>query len=110
MPANRPTRCCENVRVLLLSSVFPNASQPTLGVFVRERARRMALQCAIEVVAPVPWFPVNRLFRGAAAGAPLAERDGDVPGYHPRFFSTANRSLSGLCGLDRPRPLGSWVC
>lgn len=86
------------MRVLLLSSVFPNASQPTHGVFVRERARRVALSCAIEVVAPVPWFPVNRLFRGAAAGAPMAERDGDLQVHHPRFLSipAVGKSLDGL--------------
>src|SRR5262249_13420237 len=77
----------EKVRALLLSSVFPNAAQPTHGVFVRERARRVALQCAVEVVAPIPWFPVNRLFRAAAAGAPPAERDGDLQVHHPRFLS-----------------------
>jgi len=86
------------MRVLLLSTVFPNSSQPEFGVFVRERARRVAAHCQIEVVAPVPWFPLNRLVRGAAALAPRRERDGDLEVHHPRVLSipAIGKFLDGL--------------
>ena len=42
------------MRVLVLSSVFPNCRQPNLGVFIRERMRRVAEHCEVRVVAPVP--------------------------------------------------------
>ena len=66
------------MRVLLLSSVYPNAAQPAYGVFVRERARNLARHCQIRVVAPVPWFPFNRLIRGRRrALVSPRETDGD---------------------------------
>jgi glycosyltransferase involved in cell wall biosynthesis len=76
------------VRVLLLSSVFPNGLQPTYGVFVRERARHVAHHCEVRVVAPVPWFPFNRLIRGRQRSLVAhRETDGDFQVYHPRVFS-----------------------
>jgi glycosyltransferase involved in cell wall biosynthesis len=52
------------LRVVVLSRVFPSTQQPTYGVFVKERVRRVAARCPLTVVAPVPWFPFNRLLRG----------------------------------------------
>ena len=75
------------MRVLVLSSVFPNAKEPDLGVFVRERVRRVARHCHLVVVAPVPWFPGNRLIRGPLyAGVPRCEEEDAVRVYHPRFL------------------------
>jgi teichuronic acid biosynthesis glycosyltransferase TuaC len=76
------------LRVLVLSFTFPSARQPALGVFVRERVRRIAGHCEVVVVAPVPWFPLNRLIRGAQwADTPAVERQEGFPVYHPRFLS-----------------------
>jgi len=76
------------MRVLVLSTVFPNAKQPAFGVFVRERMRRVARHCDVRVVAPIPWFPLNRLIRGArwSGIAPLEWQDG-LPVHHPRVLS-----------------------
>jgi teichuronic acid biosynthesis glycosyltransferase TuaC len=75
------------LRVLVLSFTFPNARQPALGVFVRERVRRVAAECDVVVVAPVPWFPLNRLIRGEQwAGIPATERPQGLDVRHPRFF------------------------
>lgn len=86
------------MRVLLLSTVFPNPSQPEFGVFVRERARRLAAHCQIEVIAPVPWFPFNHAIRGTAALAPPHERDADFEVHHPRVLSIplVGKSLDGF--------------
>lgn len=75
------------MRVLVLSSTFPNLSQPTRGVFVRERIRRLARRCDVVVVAPIPWFPLNRLLRSDRAGVARAEDQDGLRVYHPRFFS-----------------------
>lgn len=91
------------MRVLVLSSTFPNASQPQRGVFVRERIRRLAKRCEVIVVAPVPWFPLNRWIRKDRAGVPFLERQGDLTVYHPRFFSLPRygKFLDGvLCFLS----------
>ncbi len=75
------------MRILVLSSVFPNPRQPTFGVFIRERMRRVARQCSVVVVAPVPWFPMNSLVRGSLwTGIPWHEQQGDLSVHHPRFL------------------------
>ncbi|HEY0324636.1 MAG TPA: glycosyltransferase [Allosphingosinicella sp.] len=51
------------LRVLTLSTLYPNAHQPTLGLFVERQARGLALRkdVEIEVVAPVglPVWPLS---------------------------------------------------
>lgn len=87
------------MRVLTLSSVFPNPQQPTLGLFVRERAARLAQHCELVVVAPVPWIPGNAWIRGPQwAGVPAVERTGGLLVHHPRFLSIP-RYLKALDGL-----------
>ena len=61
------------MRVLVLSSTFPSSTQPTRGVFVRERIRRLGKRCEVVVVAPVPWFPLNRWIRRERATVPAVE-------------------------------------
>jgi teichuronic acid biosynthesis glycosyltransferase TuaC len=75
------------MRVLVLSSTFPNSTQPNRGVFVRERVARLARRCDVVVVAPIPWFPLNRWIRSDRAGAARADDQGGLTVYHPRFFS-----------------------
>ena len=78
----------EAVRVLVVTSVFPNSRQPSLGVFVRERMFRLAESCALKVVAPVPWFPFAGFVRkGAAQSVPYLEVQDGIEVYHPRFLS-----------------------
>ncbi len=87
------------MRILVLSSVFPNPSQPTLGVFVQARVERVARHCEIVVMAPVPWFPLNRLLRGKArSGIVRREHQGNLTVYHPRFLSVPGvlKCLDGL--------------
>lgn len=75
------------MRVLVFSSVFPNVRQPTLGVFVLERIRRLAKDSEVVVVAPIPWFPFNRWLRRDRAAMPFVEQQAALTVYHPRFFS-----------------------
>jgi teichuronic acid biosynthesis glycosyltransferase TuaC len=87
------------VRILVLSSVFPNPQQPTFGTFVRERAVRIAARCETVVVAPVPWFPMNRVFRGPTrCNIPSREMQGDLIVHHPKAFSVPGifKALDGL--------------
>lgn len=75
------------MRVLVLSSTFPSVNQPTRGVFIRERIRRLAERCEVVVAAPVPWFPMNRWIRRERATVPFVEQQGGLTVYHPRFLS-----------------------
>ena len=87
------------MRILVLSSVFPSAAQPTLGVFVHARVAQMARRSDVFVVAPVAWFPLNRLLRGRARSAvPARERQDALTVHHPRFLSVPGvlKCLDGL--------------
>jgi glycosyltransferase involved in cell wall biosynthesis len=75
------------MRALVLSSVFPNPKQPALGVFVRERMKRVAKECDVVVVAPVPWFPFTSFLRPQWTGIPPVEDQDGLRVLHPRFLS-----------------------
>lgn len=76
------------MKILVVTSVFPNPAQPTLGVFVRERMFKVAQHCELKVVAPVPWFPfINLVKKGYRPNVPYLEIQGGIEVYHPRFFN-----------------------
>lgn len=75
------------MRVLVLSSVFPNAKQPALGVFVRQRLMHVAKGCEAVVVAPRPWFPLDRIVRPQWQGIPAVEEQDGLRVHHPRVVS-----------------------
>ncbi len=78
------------LRVLTLATLFPNAAQPNLGVFVERQTQGLAALDGVEleVVAPVglpPW-PLS-LHSNYAARARLAEREqwNGLAVHRPRF-------------------------
>lgn len=77
-------------RLLVFTRVYPNAVQPNLGLFVRERMRRVAETLELIVVAPAPWFPFQKLLTQQSPHLrprlPKYEQQGDIGVYHPRFF------------------------
>jgi teichuronic acid biosynthesis glycosyltransferase TuaC len=50
-------------RIVVLTTLFPHAGQPTAGLFIRERMFRVARLVPLTVVAPVPWFPFQGVVR-----------------------------------------------
>jgi glycosyltransferase involved in cell wall biosynthesis len=90
-------------RVLVFTSVFPNAAQPGLGLFVRERMFRLGRIRPIVVVAPVPWFPFQGLIRlwrpHFRPTPPRRELQQGVEVLHPRFLSVPG-TLKWLDGLS----------
>lgn len=77
--------------VVTLSSLFPSATQPGAGLFVRERAFRVGQRMPLCVVSPVPWFPLQGMVRrfrpGFRPGAPACEKQKGVDVWFPRFLS-----------------------
>ncbi|WP_374763777.1 glycosyltransferase [Yunchengibacter salinarum] len=78
------------MRIVTFSSLYPNAAEPSLGVFVENRLRRLVQDTDVtaRVVAPVPWFPVaSPLFGryGRMAAAPGREERHGLDVQHPRF-------------------------
>jgi len=77
------------LRILTFSSLFPNAEQPTHGLFVLRRLQQLLATGEVEatVVAPVPWFPSQnpRFGRYAEfARVPRHEAIAGVDVHHPR--------------------------
>ena len=80
----------EPIRLLTFSTLYPNAAQPTHGVFVENRLRHLLGSGAVHstVLAPVPWFPsqADRFGAWAAfARVPRAETRHGITVHHPRF-------------------------
>lgn len=78
------------MRILLFSTLFPNAATPNHGIFVENRLRAYLekYDADVRVVAPVPWFPFSQKMFGQYAKyaqAPERETRGDIAVYHPRY-------------------------
>ena len=77
-------------RLLVFTSLYPNAAQPRHGIFVEERLRKLIAtgRVSATVVAPVPWFPFrHRRFGAYAAFArvPAREERHGIQILHPRY-------------------------
>jgi len=78
------------MRVLTVTSLYPNAAQPNHAVFVENRMRRVheTGEAEITVVAPTPWFPSkNKVFGSYAvhAAVPKTETRFGIRIDHPRY-------------------------
>jgi len=99
------------LRVLTLSTLYPNAHQPTLGLFVERQTRGLAAREGVEVrvfapVAMPPLWPLFGRHYRALHALPHAEERHGIPTNRPRFTSlpfarraagkTLFRELSGI--------------
>lgn len=78
------------IRLLVFTSLYPNAAQPRHGVFVEERLRMLVATGRITatVVAPVPWFPFRHPRFGTYAKyatVPAHEERYGLRVLHPRY-------------------------
>lgn len=78
-------------RVLVFSTLYPNAAQPNHGVFVDNRLRETLALGGLEavVVAPTPYFPFKHKRFGAYsafARVPRHEKRRDLDVWHPRYL------------------------
>ncbi len=78
-------------RVLVFSTLYPNAAQPNHGVFVDNRLRETLALGGLDavVVAPVPYFPFPQKMFGAYstfARVPRHEQRRDLDVWHPRYL------------------------
>jgi teichuronic acid biosynthesis glycosyltransferase TuaC len=94
--------------IVVLSSLFPSATQPTAGLFVRERMFRLRDAASLVVVSPQPWFPGQGLIRWFKPGyrppTPRHEVQAGVDVYFPRFLALPG-ALRWLDGISM-----AWAC
>lgn len=86
-------------RVLVFTTLYPNAAQPNHGVFVENRLRQTVGLGGIQatVLAPVPYFPFKAAKFGryaAFARAPRQEARHGMRVLHPRFAAMPRLSAS----------------
>ena len=79
------------MRLLTVTTLYPNAAAPAHGVFVENRldAWRRRSGGEARVIAPVPWFPLSAPLFGRYAryaAAPPVETRRDIDISHPRYF------------------------
>ncbi|HWT10378.1 MAG TPA: glycosyltransferase, partial [Roseomonas sp.] len=95
------------LRLLTVTTLYPNPNQPNHGVFVENRLRHLVASGAAssEVIAPVPWFPsASPAFGGWSryAGIPAAEQRHGLAVHHPRYLALPRIGLfSGPWMLHR---------
>jgi teichuronic acid biosynthesis glycosyltransferase TuaC len=79
------------LHVLSMTTLFPSLVNPRHGIFVETRLRKVLEQApvALQVIAPVPWFPLNWRMAGRYAdyaAVPRFEIRYGVPVRHPRYL------------------------
>ncbi|MCA8926619.1 MAG: glycosyltransferase family 4 protein [Alphaproteobacteria bacterium] len=84
------------MRLLTLTTLYPNAAMPTHAMFVENRLRRILAtgRVSAKVVAPVPWFPLHwKMFGEYArfAAVPRTEERHGIAITHPRFLTIPRR-------------------
>lgn len=94
------------MRVLSFSYCFPNRAAPTWGVFVQQRLAAVAAHERLEMVSPVPSFPVVSRFRGWPG--PLRDERQGLTVHRPRFFCVPGL-LKSLDGRLYARGLARWL-
>lgn len=79
------------MKLLTITTLYPNANDPKHGVFVENRLRQLRqhypdVECT--VIAPVPWFPFHHPVFGQYsqyASVPKVEQRHGITVYHPRY-------------------------
>ncbi len=79
------------MRLLVVTTLYPNEVQPRHGIFVETRLRQLLAGGGMQalVIAPVPWFPFSgeRFGEyGRYARVPAREMRQGITVYHPRYL------------------------
>jgi teichuronic acid biosynthesis glycosyltransferase TuaC len=76
------------MRVLIVTTFFPNTAKPQRSVFVKNLVQAMMPHCAADVVSPVPYAPpfVMRAEWAVQRAIPLHDTMDGIEVEHPRFI------------------------
>ncbi|MBI5789129.1 MAG: glycosyltransferase family 4 protein [Candidatus Schekmanbacteria bacterium] len=77
------------MKILSISTMFPNKGQPSFGIFVLQRLLALNQFCETKVICPIPYFPLAGYFKKYAYRSKIPPKD-QIAGleiYYPRFLS-----------------------
>lgn len=79
----------DRVRILSISTMFPNSRMPVHAQFVKQRLDALSRRADLIVVSPIPWFPGEAYFpRYANRSRISSQTDANAyPTYFLKFFS-----------------------
>ena len=87
------------MKILFLSTVFPNAIEPSLGCFNDSLVRAIAIGHQVEVVSPIPWVNLVRGYRWGLR-VPMYQRIADPDGFGIHYVPF----------LYPPKIFRNWYC
>ncbi|MGB3905872.1 MAG: glycosyltransferase [Anaerolineae bacterium] len=92
----------DELKVLVVSRLYPRPSNPVLGVFVEEEVKDLSKHCQIKVVSPIPWFPPLKRFRKwyPYAQVPAREIREGIEVFRPRAIVFPRNFLFALLGFS----------
>jgi len=77
------------MKILTISTMFPNNVQPNFGIFVKHRLAALSRLCQLKVISPIPYCPLVGRMKRYQYRTQVAGRM-DIDGlevHYPRFFS-----------------------
>jgi len=82
--------------IVLISNLYPNAIEPTKGLFIKQLAESLASRAKLSVIAPIPYDPLARFKK--AKTIPYKEKNNGIVIYHPRYLVIPKlfRSFTGF--------------
>src|SRR4051812_35167299 len=90
------------MRILLITSTFPNPLQPTKGTFNLELVRALSLRHEVRVISPISWTDEWQAPRSGRGLPPCrrvcAESAKAVEVHHPRYYFVP-KCLRGQYGV-----------
>lgn len=96
------------MRILSLSSVYPNLREPGLGLFVRSRLQEIARSEPVKLIAPIPLLDYSNPKRKLLEfrGFPSRRRDDAIEVLHPQWaYPPYGTPLNVLCLFSRLLPV-----
>lgn len=92
----------DQLKVLVVSRLYPRPSDPALGIFVEEEVKQLSRRCQIKLMSPIPWFLPLRFFEKwyAYARIPVHEIRNDIEVFRPRTIIFPKNFLFSLLGFS----------
>ncbi len=92
----------DELRVLVVSRLYPRPSDPVLGIFVEEEVKELSSRCQVQVISPTPWFPRLKLFEKwyAYTRMPVHQIRQGIEVFRPRTIAFPRNFLFSLLGFS----------